>query len=304
MTYSILRLFIRTHLALARPLGIALLATITLVGPSRAEIRFIPMEPEAVQTMLTPAAPIQAAPEALVGPGTTLLLPYFQIEPGLDPNTTHIGIRNVSLLSDTTVSIAYYSRAGNLSTIEVGVMIPAAGVYTRNLKHVAGLPADPDGIKRGYAIVSGPDPISGEYFQLDPQNAFATGSRMVANGELCFISDARFILGGPFTGGTRFQLYVDNPLGIQVGDPPSASFTIANEAGTIYGTVGLQTDQVVNDFAIGDVLGALPGGVGPSFGSVLAIHSASAGYGLMTVTYSALGQYSVGMSGSCQTPAP
>jgi hypothetical protein len=88
------------------------------------------------------------------------------------------------------------------------------------------------------------------------------------------------------------------------GDPPTASFTISAEDGTIFGIVGIQTDQPASEFGIGDLVSALPGGIGPSFGSALVVIAASAGHGLRHVTYSAEGRYSIGMPASCQTPAP
>ena len=276
---------------------------ILFAGPIEAEVRLIPMESGEVQAMREAISRVPV-PQPLNQPGTILLLPYYEVDSDPSGRSTLIGVRNVAQFVSTTADISYYDVSGNLVATEIGITIPASGVYTRNLQHVAGIPAGADGIKRGFAYVAAATAVSGEYFQIDPANAFATGNRLVANGERCFIADIRFLQGGGFSGGTHYQLFVDAPLGVQPADPPTASFTVSAENGTIFGTVGIQTDQAVSEFTIGDVLSALPGGIGPAFGSSLVVISASAGYGLLQATFSALGQYSVGVPASCQVQAP
>ncbi len=283
--------------------ALALLAAVLLAAGVRAETRFVPLDPGSAQAMRS-AARIPAP--SLAGPGTVLLLPFFEVDATGFAETTAVGIRNPYVSQAVTVDVSYYDVHGNPVATENDVVIPAGGVYSRNLRDVSGLPTDAEGFKRGFAyfVIDGFGLISGDYFQIDPLNAFASGGRLVANGDACYFYDIRFATGGAFSGGTRFQLFVDVPLGTASGDPPSASFTIHGEDGTTYGDVGLMSDQPVNDFTIGDILAALPGGVGPSFGSADVLIPAAAGYGLLQATYSAEGQYSVGIPGSCAAPAP
>lgn len=239
---------------------------------------------------------------ALAGPSTQLLLPYFELDARGSTDTTLIGLQNTSLVGSTNVSIQYFDAFGNNVATETGIVVGGAGVYTRNLRDVAGLPTEADGYKRGFAIVSASGPLSGDYFQVDPVNAFASGSRLVDQRDRCFVYGVRFLAGGAFTGGTQFHLYVDSPLGIAPTDPPTASFTISAEDGTLFGDVAVRTDRNTNTFSIGDILNALPGSIGPVFGSTIVAISASAGYGLLDVEYSADGLYSVGVPASCHTP--
>ena len=239
---------------------------------------------------------------ALAGPSTQLLLPYFEVDAVGSTDTTLIGLQNVSLIGTTNATIQYFDAFGNNVATEAGIAVNGAGVYTRNLRDVAGLPTEADGYKRGFAIVSASGPLSGDYFQVDPVNAFASGSRLVDQNDRCFVYGVRFLAGGAFTGGTQFHLYVDSPLGIGASDPPTASFTISAEDGTVFGDVAIRTDRNTNSFSIGDVLRALPGSTGPVFGSAIVAISASAGYGLLDAQYSADGLYSVGLPASCHTP--
>ena len=260
------------------------------------------------QVVITPLAEAPAfavpgfhsAPAPKVdSPSAELVLPYFENDvTGGTFTSTLFAVRNPSITGGTTATVSYFDLQGNLLTTE-NLSIAASAVFTRNLRDVNGLAVDPDGFSRGFAVIQSKDPLSGDTFQVNPVGNFATGDRLIGMTELCLSWDFRFVQGGAFDGGTTLQVFVDTPLGASASDPPTAAVIVYNEAGKAFGTVGLNMGQNSVSVPVGNILKALPGSLGPVFGSLWIVFSPASGGGHIQGFSTAEGRYSVGLKGSC-----
>jgi len=232
-------------------------------------------------------------------PFAELVLPYFENDvDGSTFTSTLFAVRNPSLSDATTATVSYFDLQGNLRTTE-NISVAPAAVFTRNLRDVPGLAIDPDGFSRGFAVIQSDDPLSGDTFHVDPVGNFATGDRLIGMTELCLSWDFRFLQGGPFDGGTTLQIFVDTPLGASASDPPTVAVIVFDEGGKAFGTVGLHMAQNSVSVPVGNILAALPGSLGPSFGSLWLVFSPASGGGHIQGFYTAEDRYSAGLKGSC-----
>lgn len=260
------------------------------------------------QVVITPLAetPAFAAPgfhptpaPKVDSPFAELVLPYFENDvTGGTLTSTLFAVRNPSISDGTTAVVSYFDVRGKLLTTENLSIAPSA-VFTRNLRDVSGLAVDPDGFSRGFVVIQSQDPLSGDTFHVDPVGNFATGDRLIGMTELCLFWDFRLIQGGAFNGGTTLEVFVDTPLGASASDPPTVAVIVYDEAGKAFGTVALRMAQNSVSVPVGNILKALPGGLGPVFGSLWLVFSPASGGGHIQGFYTAEGRYSVGLKGSC-----
>lgn len=277
---------------------VLLLALLTLAigaGAAQAQVVITPLDE--LPAFATPGA--QAAPLPKVdSPSTDLILPYFENDvSGGSFTSTLFALRNPTV-SSATATVSYFDLDGNLRVSE-SYTIGGFAVVTRNLRDIPGLAVDPDGFSRGYATIESTETLSGDTFQVDPVGNFATGTRLVAKSELCLSWDFRFLLGGGFDGGTTLEIFVDTPLGIGSSDPSTAVAIVYDESGKLFGMVALKTAQHSVSVPVGNILGALPGGFGPVFGSLWIVFGPASHGGHIQGIYTAEDRYSVGIKGSC-----
>lgn len=278
-------------------LVLSLVIACCLGGTAAAQVVVSPLA-DGDSFFQTPASPTLLP--KLDKPSAALYLPYFENDvTGGSFKATLFAVRHPGGAPATTGSVKYFDVQGNLRTIEPFMLAPNA-VFSRNLRDVPGLVTDPDGFSRGFALIeSVGTPLSGDFFQVDPNGNFATGGRLIGTTDLCTLWDFRFALGGAFDGGTTLQIFVNQPLGIGPSDPPSAAVIVYDEAGMAFGTVGLQMNQNAVSVDVGDITAALPGGIGPVFGSLWIGFGPATGGGYIQGTYTAENRYSVSAKGSC-----
>ncbi|MGD2113780.1 MAG: hypothetical protein PVG07_01930 [Acidobacteriota bacterium] len=189
------------------------------------------------------------------GTSDVLLLPYFEVDRGHRSGvTTLFAVRNETD-HELPVRILYVGALGGAIQTEQEIVLAPAAVRTVNLRDVAGLRADDDGIARGLvvlgAIGDGEDAaasLSGDFFFIDPATDYATGNTLLdmsldaADNELCAGWSSRFFRGGSFSGATSFRFVVDVPSGSAPFDPPTAIGTVYDEAGTAVRSFEIRTD--------------------------------------------------------------
>ena len=287
-----------------RLLVCTLLATLTAV-PAIAEVVLVSLEDGGNQVFQTNLSiPLNAPPEKLDHPHSSLVLPHFEVNKLLsEGETTLFSVRN-SGTSAVNYDISYFDTLGNLTVADLGNYLRPSEVATRNLRHVP-VPSDSSGVARGWVQIDGPpgSSLSGDFFQLDQDENFANGSRLIGASERCQFWDIRFFKGGGFDGGTLLHLFTDNPRGIDPADPPTLAIIVYDESSSIFGTVGVKMEDNSVALPVEDVLAALPGGIGPAFGSLWLGFGELAG-GHIEAVYSALGRFSVGIKGNCLDGQP
>lgn len=228
--------------------------------------------------------------------GTAFLLPFYEVDTA-GALTTLLAARNAFDVPNT-IDVTYFDRAGAMVHAETFDVAPL-GVVTRNLRDVAALPAETDGVRRGFALIEADQPLSGDFFRVDPAQNFAAGDRLVLAAEaLCDLWDFRFLRGGGFSGGTDLVLYVDTPLGLDLASTPSITVVAYDEAGNELGAVDFWTQDVVNEMTAADVLEVLDEPL-VNAGVFDVFFNDGTGGGLVYGTYSAEGRYSIGMHGTC-----
>ncbi|MEO8197346.1 MAG: hypothetical protein ABI689_11560 [Thermoanaerobaculia bacterium] len=229
----------------------------------------------------------------------SLLVPGYLVD-RLSPagTATLFAVRNLTA-STVNAEVEYFDVLGTSLRSDPLTLGPNE-TYTANVRDTAGLPADVDGYARGYIEIStAGDPhqvpvLGGDFFQIDVAENFATGDKLVRfSTDLCSESSIRF-LAFPFPGsGTRLSVWIANPRGEDLGDPPSFSVRAYDEAGNPHGAPfgvftanhALQFDA--STFAGGLLFGFLKFDFSSSFGGVV-YSEAQAG-----------GKFSVGMTGQC-----
>lgn len=228
--------------------------------------------------------------------GPEFLLPIYEVDTA-GALTTLFAARN-SFDVANEVTVTYFDRFGTPIKSEVADIGPL-GAVTRNVRDVSGLPAEGDGVRRGFAILSAVSNLSGDFFRVDPASNFASGDRLVLASEaLCDVWDFRFLRGGPFSGGTDLVIYVEDPLGESAIDP-SVQIEVFDEAGNLLGSVGMWTDLVVNKVTSDEILAAMETPSAASAGIFDLFFDPATGGGLVMGTYSAEDRYSIGMHGTC-----
>ena len=235
-------------------------------------------------------------------PSTSLLLPYYRVDTtDGSSDTTLYALRNESLGSIDVVIKYYEVDAPQAAQREDTVTLASKQIYPINVRDISGLEQDEFGIAEGYVTFEVSDgetrAISGDYFQVTPGDAFATGERLVdisateAN-QLCSAFSTRFLSGGAFSGGTTitYWLYADAlPL-----DPGVFSYSIYNEAGSLVFNNTVPLIAVAGQIEVEQLLGPFSTGAG----AVEIEFTETVGF--VSATMSASGLFSVGMNALCR----
>lgn len=268
--------------------------------------------PSTVGLLVALSAALASASEAPISPSATwpeskravtaarLLVPYFEVDMS-DPGgpTTLLSVRNETLQAvDIRVSVfapdspqaPFVSDESSLA----GQQLRSIDIRTLLLGQV--------GVVRGYVVietVEGGAVLQGEYFQIDPGENFANGSRLVnidrqsQDNDLCSIFSIRFLNGGPFSGGTVFTFWLDLDVAPQGTD--AISYAVYNEAGELKFFTNLAANEVVFQATAAELTALDP----TSFG-VAEIQMNDGVRGHVSVVMSALGRYSVGLEAACR----
>lgn len=236
-------------------------------------------------------------------PTTFYILPFVKILDAFsDGDFTLLAVRNESDAVGT-INIDFFppNSAGTATGSVSNAMLPKE-VWTLNLRGVnTGLPIDQDGFQRGWARITSSDAVfSADYFQLDPFNDFAAGSRPVDldSNEFCQRATVRFLVGGGFTGGTKLFFMLDQPLGGDPNtDPPSVTGNIFDEGGNFIDDFVIHTDNFSLEVDVADIQEIV--GAGVNFGSIdFTFENAFAG-GYVHAEYKANNRFSVSVKGVC-----
>lgn len=114
------------------------------------------------------------------------------------------------------------------------------------------------------------------------------------------VLEARILVGGPFTGGSRLTFVVDGPQGSGPEDPPTVSGNVYDEAGELVNSFTLHTDAFVFEVDAADIITEES-----LFGTIELDIDASLGLGgYLIVEIGAENRYSVGFSGVCKGEVP
>lgn len=233
-------------------------------------------------------------------PTTFYILPFIKIDPGTpDGDLTLVSVRNEH--SDVnTVTIDFFAPDSLMAPVAtLSNALLSKEVWSLNLlAEGIPLPLGTDGFRRGWARINAADgPISADYFQIDPGNDFAAGSRPVDldADEFCSQASARFLIGGGFSGGTKLFFMLDSPLGGDINtDPPSVTGDAFLEDSTFVGSFDIYTDNYTLEVDAADLVEP-----GTNFGSFdIFFENAFAG-GYVHVEYKANNRFSVSVKGVC-----
>lgn len=229
-----------------------------------------------------------------------LVLPFYRVAED-DPNgtTTLLAVHNLTS-GPVTADVEYLTVDGasqRLDTLGLG----AFETSTVNLRDVTELAGDPDGFARGFVRVvapGGPDGVpalSGDFFQVDVGNNFATGDKLLRRGQICQHSSIRFL---DFGAGTRLPVFLAQPRGADENvDPPSFTVQAFDEAGNPESApqpvwaASHALELAASDFTDG------------SFGT-LAFDFTNSDGGAAYAEYSAEGRFSVGLASQCEEAPP
>jgi len=270
-----------------------------LVAPAAHAADYV-MRPVDLTTIAPTRPTAQAAPalaEKVDSPSNLLVVPYYEVDtvtPAGGGPTTLFAIHNLKSQPLFAVSIFYISRTGQIHKEQPSI-IGTHATYTRNVRDVKGLPVDKDGFARGFVRVVTGDPesskaLSGDFFQVDPRNNFATGDRMIQGADLCYHGEVRLV---DFGVGTDLRLFINLPQGGDPNtDPESARLLMYDEAGVLQKGWDFFTSSHVLFVNTDDL--NLP----DSFG-LLDLSFEHSGRGYAYAVYSAEGRYSVGMNWAC-----
>jgi len=261
--------------------------------PGRVAVR--PAPPQGATAAPSRLSPADRGARPLIA--SRQILPWFEVDTvAPDGTTTLMALHNVADQSETDVHLSYFNTAGDL-VFEDEELLDPGQIRTINLRDIPSLATSSRRFARGYVVVETDGELAADYFQVNPKANFATGGRLAST--ICRSWELRFLQGGGFSGGTRLQLYVSEPLGADPGtSPPSASIRISDESGERYGTVSVYTADPVVQIDVADLLATLPGR-GPSFGALDVMFSDLTTGGIVQGTYRAQSRYSVSVPGSC-----
>jgi hypothetical protein len=175
--------------------------------------------------------------------------------------------------------------------------MPGRSLVSVNVRDVPGLDVDPDGFARGFVRMDATGPISADMMQVDTANNFATGSVANVIPDFCSSWQVRFLSFVPGQGSV-VSFLINGPRGADPGDPTSVFGDVYDEAGNFINSFAIRTDEWIFDV---DILDFVLGDV--SFGTVelllLAINNPA---GLVSVSHSAEGRFSVGLPAVCTDP--
>ncbi len=231
-----------------------------------------------------------------------LVLPWFEVDLN-DPNgaSTFFSVRNeTTALAAVRVSYFAADRAGNPQAVQ-NFNLAAKQIRSVALRTVNGLLADDDGFARGYAIietVGGEQVIQGDFYQINPDQAFATGDRLVnadpnsLDEDLCSLFTLRFLNGGGFSGGTEIVIWLDTDQ-LPSENDPAVTYTVYRENGERVFSQDLPLIQVATRLRVETLVRPVP----TNFGALEIQLNDLEGH--VAATLSALGLYSIGLEASC-----
>jgi len=226
-----------------------------------------------------------------------LLVPFFLVDRSSPFGTTTLfAVRNLTS-SPVSGTIEYFTRGGSSQRMEDLDLDPYDTV-TVNVRDVPGLSVSMDGFSRGYVeITTGGNPdmtpvLAGDYFQVDVDDNFATGDKLVRRFSLCRDATIRFLRFGLPGSGTRLTVWIANPRGTGGGDPPSFSVQAYDEDGNpVGGATLVKTTLHALEFDASVFTGL-------GFGHLRFDFANSAG-GTVYAEASTQGRFSVGVSSQC-----
>jgi len=260
------------------------------VGPAPAQIP--PLLRRRASSVAPPDAPLAIKDDL---PSTRWVVPRFTVDTRSPTGeTTLVAVRNPNPFT-VNGGIVYFS-VHSAELMRKGFELASKEILTVNLRDVPAVvdAADPDGLARGWVrVTSATHPVTGDFFQVDPGQDFASGMRMFdLERELCRKWEVRFLQGGPFSSGTVIDLLITNPQGADPQrDPRTLIIDVWDEDATRVATYFGWTDQTSLELRADEVVLGVPFGV-------LRIEFA-VGYAQVAATYRAEGRYSVGIKGLC-----
>lgn len=242
-------------------------------------------------------------------------LPFIKIDPNAaDGDFTLLAIRNEEAVINTVTVTFFEAEAPPTVVRTVSNALLPKEVWTLNLRSEASaLSVGSDGFQRGVArIQSDTGTFTADYFQLDPANDFASGSRPMDlfRGELCNRATARFLVGGGFTGGTKLFFFFNAPQGFPEGFtknippppiPPSAIVTVYREDSTLVGGAEIFSDTYTLEIDAAELIAFI--GEDVNFGSIDFDFGNSLG-GYVHAEYRANDRFSVSVKGACLDSLP
>lgn len=231
-----------------------------------------------------------------------LLLPYFEVDMS-DPNgaSTIFTVRNETT-QPVDVRFSYFAADRPTTPLfEETLTLPGKRLEPKLVRNAPGLVIDDDGFARGYVVLealSGDPVIQGDFFQVTPDEGFATGQRLLnidpasSQNDLCSVFTIRFLEGQAFDG-TDLVVWLDleeQPSGLT----PLASYAVYDEAGELHFVSELFASEVAFRRSVADLVSILP----IQFG-VLEIQLADGVNGHISAMMKAFGLYSVGLEAAC-----
>ena len=250
----------------------------------------------------------EKAPESSVGlidrssdPSNRIFLPSYQVDTtSASGETTLFAIKHTGI-NTHSVTIIYFDRFLTVLRSDMRSLTPHE-VITINVRDIPQVTAaaEVDGFARGFVRVEGSASFfTGDFFQVNPGQNFATGERMYEISDFCQFWGIRFLNGGAFTGGTDYRFLVNTPQG---GDPnvddPTLISGVYNESGTLLATRFGYTDA----FVVEDTAANIVGNLANSGSLEIFIDDTGTTGGLVFGNFSATGRFSVGMNGVCIPP--
>lgn len=236
-------------------------------------------------------------------PGQRVFVPTFRVDT-TDPGgeTTLFALRNTDPAASHIVNLQYFDDRNRTFHFDSFTLDPfeVKPINLRDVRRIHDV-AGPNGISSGLVVITASTFIlSGDYFQVDPANDFASGGRLVDIRDFCQLLGIRFLNGGAFTGGTEYRWLTNSPKGDDPStDEPTFKVNVHDEAGDLLYTMNGYTASYANTFTADEVVGSLPAG---SL-SVFIEDDSRHGGGALTGTFSASGRFSVGVEAVCM-PLP
>jgi hypothetical protein len=227
------------------------------------------------------------------------IVPLFEVDTTSGAGTTTLfAVRNLRN-SSNSVDITYYTVDGVEQRMDI-VNLDPRETRTVNVRDVAGLDTDFDGVKRGYieifgvADTDGTPTFASDFFQVDVGGDFATGNRTRRIVDACEVESLRFLEFPLPDSGTEITAWVQFPQGTGGGDPASLVVRTYNEAGIFLGSTSFKTDDHVIKFDASG-LTVVP------FGT-FELDFEGAGRGFAYAESSTQGRFSVGVDSQCELP--
>lgn len=204
------------------------------------------------------AVALLAAPPAAAtaSPGTYLILPVYDVAADTPTGRTTLWAVRNDADGPIDLKVQYFAAAQATEPEEEEVFeLAAHETRTRNMRdavHELGLPdfgwARFIALEHGDHLSVVPEAIHGDYFLVEPGDAFAGGSELLRDHvaefalgvpaapqhDLCRQAETRFFNGGFFSGGTDFALHAQWDVTAGYANPLAVG-AMYDEEGTYYG---------------------------------------------------------------------